>query len=93
MPAPKILAEAERDVRRAVTAARNLGSTATAGLEQAETIMAEVRHFAYSTAESMGLSSTADASRLLSAILGYQVTVLGVQAGFNDTDAYRRLAR
>lgn len=92
MPAPKILAEAERDVRRAVIAARNLGSTATAGLEQAETIMAEVRHFAYSVSDSKTLR-TEDASRLLSAILGFKVEVRTVAAGLNDLEAYARLAR
>ncbi len=93
MPAPRLIADAERDVRRAVIASRNLGATATPGLEQAETLLAEVRHFAYSAAESKCLNLDADVERLLSAILGFKVEVLGTRVGFNDAEGFSRLAR
>lgn len=93
MPAPKLIIEAERDVHRAVIAARNLGATATAGLEQAEALLAEVRHFALMTADSRCLTLSADASRLLSAILGFQVEITGTRVGLNDAEAYAFSAR
>lgn len=93
MPAPRLIANAERDVHRAVIASRNLGATATPGLEQAETLLAEVRHFAYRAAESKCLDLGADAGRLLSAILGFKVEVLGTRVGLNDAEGFSRLAR
>jgi hypothetical protein len=93
MPAPRLISDAERDVRRAVIASRNLGATATPGLEQAETLLAEVRHFAYSAAESKCLNLDADVERLLSSILGFKVEVLGTRVGFNDAEGFSRLAR
>jgi hypothetical protein len=93
MPAPRLIADAERDVHRAVIAARNLGADATHGLQQAETLMAEVRHFAYSASETRCLGLSEDASRLLSAILGFEVKVTAVSVGFNHAEAYARLAR
>lgn len=92
MPAPRLISDAERDLHRAVSAARALGASATAGLEQAEALMAEVRHFAYNVSDSKTVR-TEDATRLLSAILGFKVEVRTVAAGLNELEGYARLAR
>lgn len=92
MPAPRLISDAERDLHRALCAARTLGSEVQHGLGTAETLLAEVRHFAYCVSDSKTVR-TEDASRLLSAILGFKVEVRTVAAGLNELEAYNRLAR
>lgn len=93
MPAPKVIADAERDTRRARSAAESLGAPVMHGLRTAEDILAEARFFAYATSESRCVTLTEDASRLLSAILGFEVEVTGVRYGLNQAEGYARLAR
>jgi hypothetical protein len=92
MPAPRLIADAERDVARAVAAARSLGATATPGLEQAECLLAEVRHFVYSVSDSKGLNMQADIERLLFSILGFKVEVTGARFERNKIEGFHRLA-
>lgn len=91
MTAPRNIIDAERDVHRALIAARSLGATAAHGLETAEHLLAEVRHFSLTATDSGHLSLDA-CSRLLSAVLGFEVRVTGTRAGRNDIEAHKRLA-
>lgn len=91
MPAPKLIADAERDVHRAVLAARSLGATATAGLELAEHVLAEVRHFAYCVSEAETITPR-DVERLVSSIVGFPVSV-DIDCPRQQAVAYSRLVR
>jgi hypothetical protein len=92
MPAPRLISDAERDLHRALCAARTLGGEVAHGLATAETLLAEVRHFAYDVSDSRACSSET-ASRLLSAILGFKVEVRAVDCDWALLEAYARLAR
>ena len=89
---PKVLIEAEEATSRARRAAAAFLSPAEEGLDDACFILAEVRHFAMGVAEDKKIGPD-EASRLLSAILGFEVRVTGIGAGFNDIEGYARLPR
>lgn len=89
---PKLLIETEKAVSRARRAAAALLSPAEEGLDDACFVLAEVRHFALGVAEDKKIG-TDDASRLLSAILGFEVRVTGIGADFNNIEGYARLPR
>ena len=89
---PKVLIEAEEATSRALRAAAAFLSPAEEGLDDACFILAEVRHFAMGVAEDKKIGPD-EASRLLSAILGFEVRVTGIGAGFNDIEGYARLPR
>ena len=89
---PKVLIEAEEATSRARRAAAAFLSPAEEGLDDACFVLAEVRHFALGVAEDKKIGPD-EASRLLSAILGFEVRVTGIGAGFNDLQGYARLPR
>jgi hypothetical protein len=89
---PKVLIEAEEATSRARRAAAAFLSPAEEGLDDACFILAEVRHFALGVAEDKKIGPD-EASRLLSAILGFEVRVTGIGAGYNDLQGYARLPR
>ncbi len=94
MPSPKLILEAEQATAKAIRAATSLGAEGETqeGLFLAEHLMAEIRHFAYGVGET-GVVGHAEASRVLSAILGFEVNVRTVAAGLNDLEGYKRLPR
>ena len=91
---PKVLIEAEEATERARRAASALLSPAEEGLSDACFILAEARHFALGVAEDKKIGHQ-EASRLMSAILGFEVRVigLGLSAGNSDIECYARLPR
>ena len=89
---PKVLIEAEEATSRARRAAAAFLSPAEEGLDDACFVLAEVRHFALGVAEDKKIGPD-EASRLLSAILGFEVRVTGIGAGYNDLQGYARLPR
>ena len=89
---PKVLIEAEEATSRARRAAAAFLSPAEEGLDDACFILAEVRHFAMNVAEDKDVSLSA-ASRLLSAVLGFEVKVAGIAVGHNECQGYARLPR
>lgn len=95
MPSPKLILEAEQAVTKAARAARAIGADEQTqdGLRLAEQMLAEIRHFAYGVNEGHSNISLDGSTRLLSMILGFEVRVTGVAAGFNDLDSYKRQPR
>ena len=89
---PKVLIEAEEATSRARRAAAAFLSPAEEGLDDACFVLAEVRHFALGVAEDKKIGPD-EASRLLSAVLGFEVRVTGIGAGYNDLQGYARLPR
>lgn len=89
---PKLLIETEEAVGRARRAAAALLSPTEEGLADACFVLAEVLHFAMGVAEDKKIGPD-EASRLLSAILGFDVSVTGISAGVSDIEGYARLPR
>jgi hypothetical protein len=89
---PLNIRKAEMAVYKAKLAANTLGSPLTDDLCEADRILSEVRHFAYSVRETdvPGINPEY-VTRLISAILGFEVKCIDTHADWALHEAYKRL--